>query len=404
MLLFGLLYAYALSPAPKVPPKAPPKTPAADEKVSPEEAKKRKDWALSMHKKPAPKKGCFSAAYPGAEWREVPCVPAPPFPAVPRHGPRPAVAGNSNDISAQAPSGNISQAIGHFENIINVSSESGPIANTGPAVDNAYTLQINTNNFTSSVCVGSPNAGCLGWQQFVYANNGTAGVLYIQYWIIHYDANCPTGQNWIQFPYDGGIYCYKNNTGGGTPVPNQVITNLGNLTFSGAVSSTGDSGTLSTGTNVYTRTGDNAVNSTNGWTITEFNLFGDGGNSSGGGMASFNAGASVSARTEIIYGSTVPPTVWRKALLARPTTSPSGRPLRRRRRPDQRSSSRRASPAAQPGTAPPPPPLATPISAPSMACSTTFRRRAISPWRRSIEASRFRLGRCRGRRPGRTRR
>jgi hypothetical protein len=308
-LLFGLLYAHASSPAPKAPPKtpAPAVTAAAEEQVSPEEAKKRKDWALSMHKKAALKKGCFTAAYPSTEWREVACVPAPPFPAIPRHGPRPAVVGNSNDISAQAPSGNISQAIGHFENVTNVTSESGPIANTGPAVNNAYMLQINTNNFTSSVCAGSPNAGCLGWQQFLYANSGTAGVLYIQYWIIHYDANCPTGQNWIQFPYNGGIYCYKNNTGGGTPVPNQVITNLGNLIFTGTVSSTGDNSTLSTGTNVYTRTGDNAVNAANGWTIAEFNLFGDGGNSSGGGNASFNAGASVSARTEIIYGSTAAP-------------------------------------------------------------------------------------------------
>src|SRR5713226_1993174 len=96
-LLFGLLYALAPSAASQAPPKASPKKPtataaaAAEEQVSPEEGKKRKDWALSMHKKAAPKKGCFTAAYPGTEWREVPCVPAPPFPAVPRHGPRPAV-------------------------------------------------------------------------------------------------------------------------------------------------------------------------------------------------------------------------------------------------------------------------------------------------------------------------
>jgi hypothetical protein len=311
-LLFGLFSAYASSAAP--PPQARPKTSAskaaaaAQQEVSPEEKQKRKTWSDSMLRKPAPRKGCFTADYPSTEWREVACVASPSFPAIPRHGPRPAVVGNNNDVSAGAPSGHISQAIGHFENITNVTSESGPIANSGPAVNNAYSLQINTNNFTSSVCAGSPNAGCLGWQQFVYANSGTAGNLYIQYWIIHYDANCPTGQNWIQFPYNGGIYCYKNNSAGGTPVPNQPITNMANWTFTGAVSSTGDSGTLSTGTSAYTRTGDNAVNAASGWTIAEFNLFGDGGNSSGGGMANLNSGASANTRTEIIYGDNKAPT------------------------------------------------------------------------------------------------
>jgi hypothetical protein len=53
--------------------------------MSPEEKKKRKDWNDSMLRKPAPKKGCFSAAYPSTEWKEVPCVKAPNIPATPRH-------------------------------------------------------------------------------------------------------------------------------------------------------------------------------------------------------------------------------------------------------------------------------------------------------------------------------
>jgi hypothetical protein len=131
-LLFGLLYALAPSAAPQAPPKASPKKPTApaaaatEEQLSPEEKKKRKDWNDSMLRKAAPKKGCFNADYPSTEWKEVPCVKAPTFPAPPRHGPPPAVVGNSNDISAGAPSGNITQAIGHFENVPNVTSESGP--------------------------------------------------------------------------------------------------------------------------------------------------------------------------------------------------------------------------------------------------------------------------------------
>lgn len=60
------------------------------------------------------------------EWQAVPCVAAPLSPQPPRHGPPPSVVGGGNDVSAQAPSGFISQAIGTFENITNVTSESDP--------------------------------------------------------------------------------------------------------------------------------------------------------------------------------------------------------------------------------------------------------------------------------------
>jgi hypothetical protein len=308
-LLMALLYAPASFAAPQSAPK-PEVRSAANEQVSPEEAKQRKNWNRSMMQKAAAKKGCFTAAYPNTQWQEVPCGPTRNIPMIPRHGPRPNVVGNNNDISGQAPSGHISQAIGHFENITNVTSESGPIANMGPAIANAYTLQINTNFFGgTSVCAASPNAGCQGWQQFVFENDGgtSAGAAYIQYWIIAYNATCPVGQNWNQIPLYGGTYCWKNNSGGSVSVPNQPITNIGNWTLSGQVRSTGDSVSMSTGTNVYVRNGDNAVDAANGWTIAEFNIFGDGGNSSGGGTASFNSGASVNARTEIIYGGTTEP-------------------------------------------------------------------------------------------------
>ena len=90
-------------------------------------------------------------------------------------------------------------------------------------------------------------------------------------------------------------------------MPNQPITNLGNLTFTGTATSTGDSVALSTGMNVYTRNGDNAVAATSGWTVAEFNIFGAGGSTAGGGQANFNAGASVNTRTEIIYGGNAAP-------------------------------------------------------------------------------------------------
>jgi hypothetical protein len=313
-LLFGLLYALAPSAAPQAPPKASPKKPtataaaAAEEQVSPEERQRRKDWKDSMVRKAAPKKGCFNAAYPSTEWKEVPCVKAPNIPAPPRHGPRPAVVGNNNDISAQAPSGHITQAIGHFENVTNVSTESGPIGNTGPSIANAYTLQINTDFFSGSTsCAGSPNPGCTGWEQWIYWNTGSGnGSASMQYWLVSYNANCPTGQGWNQVPVLG-TSCWKNSTNA-VSVPSQPITNMANWTFTGTATSTGDSVNMSTGTNVYTTSGDNVVAASTAWTIAEFNIFGAGGDNSGkGGTASFNDGASANARTEIIYGGNTAP-------------------------------------------------------------------------------------------------
>ena len=244
-LLFGLLYALAPSAASQAPPKKPTATAAAaaaaEEQVSPEEATKRKDWKDSMLRKAAPQKGCFNAAYPSTEWKEVACVKAPNIPAIPRHGPRPAVVGNNNDISAGAPSGYITQTIGHFENVTNVTSESGPIANAGPAVANTYTLQINTDFFTdATACAGSPNPSCQAWEQWILWNSGS-GSASMQYWLIAYNATCPSGHNWNQIALYGGTYCWKDSANA-VSVPNQPITNMANWTFTGTEAGEGAGG------------------------------------------------------------------------------------------------------------------------------------------------------------------
>jgi hypothetical protein len=277
--------------------------PPATVQLSPEELRLRDEWRVSIAQIPLPKKGCFESAYPSREWREVPCTSTPAYPQPPRRGPRPDTVGNQNDVSPQVPTGFISTGIGSFDSVTGVTSESGPIDNTGPSVANAYTLQVNTNFFASSACAGSPNTACSGWEQFVFENTGSSGRAYIQYWLIRYNTTCPTG--WNQFSFSGStdIYCWKNDSGGAVSVPNQPITNLGQLSLSGAVSATGDSITMSTGSNAYAQAGDNAVNAAAGWTIAEFNVFGDG----GGGQASFNSGSTITARTRVIYGGTAPP-------------------------------------------------------------------------------------------------
>lgn len=306
--LAGLLSACAAPPEATTTQATP--TPVATVQQS-EEATKRKDWGDQMLRKPAPKKGCFDAAYPSTEWKEVPCVKAPNIPAIPRHGPRATVGGNFNDIAAQAPSGHITQAIGHFENVTNVTSEQGPIANAGPSIADTYTLQINSDFFAgSTACAGSPNPNCKGWEQWIYWNTpggGSApGSASMQYWLVSYNANCPAGQGWNQVPVLG-TSCYKNSANA-VSVPFQAITNMGNWRLTGTATSTGDSISMFDGTMAHTTSGDNAVAASTAWTMAEFNIFGYGGDTSGGGgTASFNANASTDTRTEIIYGGTMPP-------------------------------------------------------------------------------------------------
>jgi hypothetical protein len=304
-LLIALWCSCAFFAVPQQAPQ-PKTTTAANGSMTPEETQRRRDWAIDMHKRGAPKKGCFTATYPGAEWKEVQCVPVPNIPFIPRHGPRPFIVGNTDDVSGGAPTGTITQASGHFESPVNVTSESGMINNTGAAVNNAYTLQVNTNfmtNTASTVCGGSPNVNCRAWEQWVYFNNGTAGSAFIQYWLIQYNTTCPATWTTFMFPGSTDIYCFRNNSSGGAPVSNQPITNIANWMLSGTATTTGDSVGMFDGTTLHTKDGDNSVNAAATWTEAEFNIFGPG----GGSQANLNTGAQVNTRTQIFYGGDAAP-------------------------------------------------------------------------------------------------
>ncbi len=139
------------------------------QQLSPEELRLRDEWRVSMAQVPLPKKGCFQSEYPSTEWREIGCIAAPNHPFIPKAAPRPLIVGNGNDISAQAPTGHISTAYGTFDPGTNVTSESGQVGGGGSPVANAYTLQLNTDTFSSSACAGAANPSiCRGWEQFIY--------------------------------------------------------------------------------------------------------------------------------------------------------------------------------------------------------------------------------------------
>ncbi len=260
-------------------------------------------WHVRIAKVSQPSaNGCFTATYPRLAWRETACAAPPSTPMTPKPpGPTPLVVGGGNDIVAQTPAGPITQAFGSFESV-SVASVSSPLTPMGAPVANAYTLQLNTNFFSTPACAGAAiPALCLGWQQFVFANNGTSGLVYIEYWLLMYNTGCPGG--FTAFPIGADIYCRQAIPA--TVVPtNTPITNMPGFLLSGDVSGMGpDIVIFQDGVNVYSASGSSIVDAAPGWTMAEFNVFGYG----SGTMATFNATASTHVRTRINYGGTAAP-------------------------------------------------------------------------------------------------
>jgi hypothetical protein len=263
-------------------------------KVSPIMLKQQQEvWRKAMVRSERPKKGCFVATYPQKTWTEVPCETPRPVPFGPKRGARPFTVGNGVDFSAQV-TGNTSAAEGTFENVVGVTSE------TGGGTANKYSLQLNTNTFSTTTCSGAANpATCQGWEQFIYSSVTLSEIL-IQYWLLGYNNPCPAG--WTS---DGAGDCFINNAGA-LHVPVQVINaaSLDQMTLNG---DTTDQVTLTAGGMMFTAPGDNHFpDLTNGWRISEFNIFGD---SSGTPSADFNAGSTMDVRTRVNSGmGATPPT------------------------------------------------------------------------------------------------
>jgi hypothetical protein len=135
-----------------------------------------KNWRNGMVQVPppsvaAPNGGCFTATYPNIQWQEVPCaqgVTVPPFPPVPARTPAGGEGfsvGGGVDPIAGVTSGQVSTAVGSFDSV------SGVTSITGEFGANDYSLQLNSNTFSSPVCSGAGTpAQCVGWQQFVFSN------------------------------------------------------------------------------------------------------------------------------------------------------------------------------------------------------------------------------------------
>lgn len=268
-------------------------------------------WHNDIAQLATPGKGCYTASYPTLTWRSVTCTTAPNLRFTPSAGAqgtggaatrvhvpagrggtsaRPDQVGNGVDYSARV-TGLLTGATGSFPTVSGVTSE------TGGGVANSYSLQLNSAPFTSPVCAGR-GASCQGWEQFILSNPGSsAGSIFIQFWILNYDATCPAG--W--FTYGGD--CYRNGPAVG--VPSQPITSLGHLSLTGSVTSTSDTTVLTTATTSYSVVAPDSVLTLSAqWNTVEFMIGGDG----GGSQAVFNAGSTIIVQTATHNGTTNAPT------------------------------------------------------------------------------------------------
>ncbi|HZY99423.1 MAG TPA: hypothetical protein VFE36_07605 [Candidatus Baltobacteraceae bacterium] len=268
-------------------------------------------WSVNMMRVPLPHAGCFQAVYPASTWSHVACVATPHVVLPPRKRGRinPAIIGNGNDYGIDVLPVTMLGAIGSFEDVSGITSvtscaphyASGNSCGTHGLGNNVYSLQLNSNDFSTAACGNRKN--CLGWEQFVYTNQpkyyGGGGLLIIQDWLLSTGTKalkCPANAGWTA----SGGDCYKNAPSS-ISVPNVPGSQLGDVRLAGSAGSQGDSVFFSVGGYVYgmkNAQDDGVTDLSDHWTGAEFNVIGN----SNGNQAVFNAGAKLTVRLQAVTG------------------------------------------------------------------------------------------------------
>jgi hypothetical protein len=261
-------------------------------------------WQADIGHVQQPGTGCYRASYPALAWRAARCVTAPKIPLIPR--PRsarhagPDLVGDGTDYSAQV-SGLISQATGTFNNVSSGITAQGYPGGTGSLTANAFSLQLNSQFFAGSpACSGAGvPADCEAWQQFVYTyETSSTSYIFMQYWLIDYDATCPAG--WYTYSED----CYTNSNA--ADVSTLTASQLASLRLTASATSGGNDGVslaVGSGTATSVTNSDSEVHLASYWTTTEWGVYGDG----GGTEAYFGSGASLEAQTALTATSSAAP-------------------------------------------------------------------------------------------------
>jgi hypothetical protein len=300
------------------------------EVARPTEAQARAAWAKTMHQTPAPKVGCFKAAYPSTQWQEVQCAPPPAMHTVrPRRinkeGGKAAVGGTasgSNDLVVQAPSGHFFTNVeGKFRSVKGVTSETNvevpayPLS--GIAGANEYMLQINTNSSTYSSACGS-YSHCTPWVQYLMSTNDIVSssdtgktVVFIEYWLFNYGGvGKTTGTCPASFSYYGsdtyGYDCEQNSPATVIYDGQIPITDLDKLSLSASATTGGnDEATVVYNGTAYKASpiADSTTAIASVWNQAEFNVLGNW----NGWQAQFNDGTALILETDVTDGSTAKP-------------------------------------------------------------------------------------------------
>lgn len=256
-------------------------------------------WQTAIAQVRQPGRGCYQASYPSLRWHAVKCVTAPRVPFAPASTHRGSTVGAGSDYSAQV-SGLISKATGTFTDVSSNITEKGKINNQGPAIANAFSLQLNSQFFADPpACAGSSvPADCLGWQQFIYAysasGSGTPNDIFMQYWLVYYDAPCPAG--WFTFTSGGTTDCYANSPA--ASVSTVTAKKLATLKLTGSAKSHGNdavSVSVGSGTATSVSNTDAVTDLASYWKGAEWGVFGD----AGGGEAFFGSKNTLEAQTAL---------------------------------------------------------------------------------------------------------
>jgi len=277
-------------------PASPPVNQKAHSAAGAARGRTRAGWQRAIVKLPAVTPGCYHASYPSLRWHAVQCKVAPRWPMKPpsltraRGSAEPGAVGNGKDYSAKV-DGTISLATGLFDNVSKDITETGQVDHKGPQVANAFTLQMNSQFFSSPACSGaSKPSDCQAWQQFVYETQ--SNTVFMQYWLINYTAKCPS--HWFTYQKD----CYVNSPASTYAGGHITASELASVALGAeAVKGGDDQVSLSGGSGQATMVAksDSVVDLAQKWDTAEFGVYGD----AGGGEAKFGKDTTLDAQTTL---------------------------------------------------------------------------------------------------------
>ena len=189
-------------------------------------------------------------------------------------------------VSVAYPNDTLAFAQGFFPQVMGVTS----ISSSAGDNNNTYSLQLNTNTFSTAACNGTADlANCSGWQQFTYQNLQDHGEVRMWYFLLHWGKACDTSHGWIQYEADS---CYQYTDA--ISVDAQPISNLSTLEVTGTASSSQDTVYfyyLASGVWTIKSVSKNSVlGLAQGWKFAEYNIFGIGGSYN---TATLNPGSSI---------------------------------------------------------------------------------------------------------------